>query len=108
MATILTHAIISGAIEKVDAYVASTNSLYEELSGIIASLTATNFNGDAANGYNVFFTQKVVPALTDNLSAPGESLMAGVKNILESIQNQLLDTVDPQLGENNSNPGGAQ
>jgi hypothetical protein len=31
--------------------------------------------------------------------------MASVKSILESIQTQLLDTVDPQLGENNSNPG---
>jgi len=105
MATILTHAIISSATEKVDAYVATANGLYEELSGIIANLTSANFNGDAADGYKVFFTQQVTPALTENLTA-SESLMAGVKNILESIQTQLLDTVDPQLGENNSNPGG--
>jgi len=107
MATILTHAIISSATEKVDAYVATANGLYEELSGIIANLTSANFNGDAADGYKVFFTQQVTPALTENLTA-SESLMAGVKNILESIQTQLLDTVDPQLGENNSNPGGGQ
>ena len=107
MATILTHAIISSATEKVDAYVATANGLYEELSGIIATLTSANFNGDAADGYKVFFTQQVTPALTENLTA-SESLMAGIKNILESIQTQLLDTVDPQLGENNSNPGGGQ
>ena len=108
MATILTHAIISSATEKVDAYVTTANGLYEELSGVIAALTGSNFNGDAAEGYKVFFTEQVIPALTDNLTAPSESLMAGVKSILESIQTQLLDTVDPQLGESNSNPGGAQ
>ena len=108
MATILTHAIISSATEKVDTYVATVNGLYEELSGVIATLTGSNFSGDAADGYKVFFNEQVTPALTENLTAPGESLMAGIKNILESIQTQLLDTVDPQLGENNSNPGGGQ
>lgn len=108
MATILTHAIITSATEKVDTYVATANGLYEELSSLIATLTASNFTGAAAEGYKVFFNEQVTPALTDNLTAPGESLMAGVKSILESIQTQLLDTVDPQLGENNSNPGGGQ
>lgn len=108
MTTILTHAIISSATETVDTYVATANELYEELSGAIDTLTGSNFNGDAADGYKVFFTEQVTPALTENLTAPGESLMTGIKNILESIQTQLLDTVDPQLGENNSNPGGGQ
>lgn len=108
MATILTHATISSAIEKVDTYVTTANGLYEELSGILNTLTGSNFNGDAAEGYKVFFNEQVTPALTQNLTASGESLMASVKSILESIQAQLLDTVDPQLGENNSNPGGAQ
>lgn len=106
MATILTHAIISSATEKVNTYVATANGLYEELSGIIANLTGSNFTGDAAEGYKAFFAGQVTPALTENLTGPGESLMAGVKNILETIQTQLLDTVDPQLGESNSNPGG--
>ena len=34
MATILTHAIISSATEKVDTYVATATGLYEELSGV--------------------------------------------------------------------------
>ncbi len=106
MATILTHAIIQNAVEKVDAYIATANTLHEELSGVIATLTSSNFTGDASDGYKVFFTEQVTPALTDNLTAPGESLMAGVKNILQGIESQLLDTVDPQLGENNSNPSG--
>ncbi len=105
MASILTHAIISSAIEKVDNYSTSANGLFEELNGIINALTATNFNGDASDGYKVFFTEKVVPALSQNLTDPSASLMASIKSMLESIQTQLLDTVDPQMGDNNRNPG---
>ena len=72
---------------------------------IISTLTASNFNGDASDGYKVFYTQKVVPALTENLTAPQNSLMASLKDMLTGIETQLLDTVDPQLGENNKNPG---
>lgn len=105
MASILTHAIISSATEKVDTYVTSVNGIYDELNGIISTLTAANFSGDASDGYKVFYTQKVVPALTENLTAPQNSLMASLKDMLTGIETQLLDTVDPQLGENNKNPG---
>lgn len=106
MATILTKAIITSATEKVDTYISTANSLYEELQGVINSLTTANFNGDASDGYKEFFTSKVTPALTENLTAPNSSLTAGIKSILESIQTQLLDTVDPDLGNVNRNPGG--
>ena len=105
MASILTHAIISSATEKVDTFVTSVNGIYDELNGIISTLTASNFNGDASDGYKVFYTQKVVPALTENLTAPQNSLMASLKDMLTGIETQLLDTFDPQLGENNKNPG---
>lgn len=105
MSSILTHAIISSATEKVDTYVSTANGLYDELSGIIATLTGSNFNGDASDGYSVFFTEKVVPAITDNLTDPSSSLTASIKSMLASIQTQLLDTVDPNLGDNNKNPG---
>lgn len=105
MATVLTHAIISSATEKVDTYVATASGLYDELSELISTLTSSNFIGDAAEGYKDFFNSKVTPALTENLTTGSESLMEGIKKLLENIQTQLLDTIDPQLGENNSNPG---
>ena len=105
MASILTRSIISNASEKVDTYVTTANGLYEELSGIISSLTGNNFQGDASDGYTAFYTEKVVPAVTENLTDPSSSLMASIKSMLEGIQTQLLDTVDPELGENNRNPG---
>lgn len=106
MATILTKAIISGAMQEVDSYIGTANGLYQELQGVINTLTTSNFNGDASEGYKVFFDTKVTPALTENLTAPNSSLTAGIKSILETIQSQLLDTVDPQLGSTNRNPGG--
>lgn len=106
MATILTKAIITNAMQEVDSYITNANSLYQELEGIISTLTTANFNGDASEGYKVFFDTKVTPALTENLTAPNSSLTAGIKSILDTIQTQLLDTVDPELGNTNRNPGG--
>ena len=106
MATILTKAIITSATEKVDTYISTATSLYQELQSVINTLTTASFNGDASEGYKEFFNTKVTPALTENLTAPGSSLTAGIKSILESIQLQLLDTVDPDLGDVNRNPGG--
>ena len=104
MSSILTHAIITDAKSQVDAYIAQANSLKDELDGIINTLTASNFVGDASNGYKVFYTQKIAPAISDNLTGP-QSLATSIKSMLDGIQETLLDTVDPQLGEQNENPG---
>ena len=105
MASVLTHAIIENAKGTVDSYVVSTNSLFQEIEGIISTLVASNFNGDAADGYKYFYTEKVIPALTQNLTDPNGSLTASIKGMLDSIEQQLLNTVDPQLGDVNRNPG---
>lgn len=108
MATVLTKAIIQNATAKVDTYVNSTNGLYQELDGVMKGLIGIDFAGDAADGFQSFFDTQVKPALIDNLTAQQGSLMAGVKSILDNIDAQLMQTVDPQLGENNKNPGGGQ
>lgn len=105
MSSVLTHAIIENAKASVDTYISTVNGLNEELNGVITTLTSTNFSGDASDGYQVFYTEKVVPAVTENLTSPGTSLTASIKSILDSIQEQLLDRVDPELGNNNRNPG---
>lgn len=105
MSTILTSAIVENAKSSVDTYVSTIAGLNNELEGVINTLTGTNFIGDASNGYKAFYTSKVLPALTDNLISQGNSLSASIKAILDNIQQQLLNTVDPQLGTNNANPG---
>jgi predicted ribonuclease toxin of YeeF-YezG toxin-antitoxin module len=103
--SVLTHAIIQNSTQAVESYVSNANSLQQRLDGVISNLTGSNFNGDASDGFKAFYTEKVVPALTDNLTAASGSLMASIKSILEAIQQTLLDSVDPELGENNRNPG---
>ena len=106
MSTILTSAIVENAKSSVDSYISSIEGFNTELEGIINTLTSSNFTGDASVGYKEFYTSKVVPAITENLTQQGSSLTESIKSMLESIQQQLLNTVDPQLGENNRNPGG--
>lgn len=106
MSTILTSAIVDGAKGAVDSYISSINGLNGELEGILNTLTGGNFTGDASNGYRDFYTTKVLPAITENLTDQSNSLTASIKSMLDNIQQQLLNTVDPQLGDNNRNPGG--
>ena len=108
MATILTSAINENANSSVDTYISTAQSLYEELSGLINGMIGNDFVGDAADGYKAFFDEKVTPALTENLTDQGTSLTASIKSILTSIKEQLLDSVDPQLGEVNRDPSSAK
>ena len=99
MSTILTSAIVESAKASVDTYISSIESLNGELEQIMNTLTSSNFNGEAAEGYKDFYTNKVLPAITEN------SLTASIKTMLDNIQQQLLNTVDPQLADFNRNPG---
>lgn len=108
MATILTKAIITNAKGAVDTYTTTVNKLNTDLDSIITQLIGANFSGAAANGYQTFYKNQVEPALTTNLTGEQNSLMASIKDILDSIESQLLNTVDRKLGENNQNPGAAQ
>ena len=99
MSTILTSAIVESAKASVDTYISSIESLNGELEQIMNTLTSSNFNGEAAEGY------KVLPAITENLTQQGNSLTASIKTMLDNIQQQLLNTVDPQLADFNRNPG---
>lgn len=103
MATILTSAIIESAKSTVSEYTSTVSSLNGEVSSLMNSLSS-NFMGDAADGYKEFYNVKIVPAIEENLIG-GSSLMSSINTLLDNIQQQLLNTVDPQLGENNRNPG---
>ena len=105
MATVLTSTIVKNAKAAVDSYVDAANNLSTKLEEIITTLVSSNFKGDAADGYKFFYDNKVVPALTTNLTAKEKSLMSNVKAMLDSIEEQMLNKVDPELGNVNRNPG---
>jgi len=104
MASILTSAIIVNAKSSVSTYVTTAQGLFDELSALINTLTASNFMGDSAEGFKEFFNTKAKPVLVDNLTEPGTSITAGISSMLDSIKEQLLDTVDPSLGDLNRDP----
>lgn len=103
MASILTHANIADATSAVQTYESTANGIYQSFQGTMNSLTASNWNGDGADGCKAFFTGTVTPALTDGIT----SIAKALKDILANIQDTLLDNLDPQLGDSNKNPGGA-
>jgi hypothetical protein len=107
MASILSTAIITEAKNSVSTYITTAQALFDELSSVISSLTGSGFIGDASTGYLDFFNNKAKPVLVDNLTEPGGSITAGINSMLDSIKQQLLDTVDPKLGDINRDPSQA-
>lgn len=104
--TVLSKQHIDAATQAVNDYVATATTLYGELVDLINKLRATDFIGDASNGFEVFFTQSVTPALTTNLTDPTGSLTYTVKNLLNDvIYANLNGHVDPELGKGNESAG---
>lgn len=101
MATQLSTDVISQAIQSVTTLESNLQELFKSLESTINDLTSTDFIGDAAEGYKEFFASKVQPALRDNLYEGDSSLTGAMKKILQNIQKQLIESVDPALGQNN-------
>lgn len=99
--TALTATIVENAKSAIDTYISTATQNFQELDNLIKTLTGSEFKGDAANGYVTFYTNRIVPALTTNLTEPGSSLTASLKSMLDNIKQSLLDTVDQQLGQQN-------
>lgn len=105
MSTILSNQMIADARGAVDGYVSKVQNYNQDLQTIINTLTGDNFIGDAADGYKEFFNSKILPAVDENLIG-GSSLTSNIKAILDAIEQQLISTVDPALGNNNRSAGG--
>lgn len=105
MSTIISQQIINSSTAEVEAYVGKANTLFAELEGAINALTSSGFIGEAADGYKTFFTSKILPALTTNLTEGEASLMGALKKMMDEIGHQFLVSVDPALGEANEGAG---
>lgn len=101
MATQISTDVISQAIQSVSTLEGTLAELFKKLESTLRDLTGSDFVGDGADGYMEFFTAKVQPALRDNLFEGEDSLTGAIKKILENIQRQLIESVDPALGSNN-------
>lgn len=101
MATQISTDVISQAIQSVSTLEGTLAELFKKLQATLSELTGSDFVGDGADGYMEFFNAKVRPALSDNLYEGEDSLTGAIKKILENIQKQLIESVDPALGSNN-------
>lgn len=100
MPTILSTQIIENAKAAVDTYENTASGLLSDINEALNKLAPADFEGDASTGYMEFFNKTATPALETNL----ESLTQGIRDILDSIGEQLMATVDVQLGEFNKDP----
>lgn len=103
MSTRLTSTIIDNAKESVQVYINTVGALNSELDGVLNQLRLS-YAGDASDGYMEFYRTRIQPAITENLIGTSASLTANILSMLDNIKQQLLDTVDPQLGDYNRNP----
>ena len=103
MAKLLTRANIQEATSAIEAYEATCNGIFQSLQSTMTTLTNNDWTGDGSDGCKYFFNGTVTPALTEGIT----SISKALKDILANIELTCLDTVDPQLGEANRNPGGA-
>ena len=107
MSTILSNTIIKNAQETTYAYIKNANLYFGELETALNSLMEDGFSGEAADGFKTFFTQKITPALNEYLTTGDQALMPSINQMLEDIRKQLIDTVDPALGNANKGAGGS-
>lgn len=107
MSTVLSNTIINNAKQTVTDYVTKANGYFAELQETLKTLLQDGFSGDAADGFNTFFTAKITPALTEYLTTGEQALMPSLEQMLEDIKVQLIGTVDPALGEANKGAGGS-
>jgi hypothetical protein len=104
MSTILNVDIINNAKDAVNAYVNTVTELYTRLKSEVDNITSDGFKGDASQGYLEFFNTNIVPMLTTNLTGDG-SVTAGLNKLLDDINETVLATVDPKLGDANRSAG---
>jgi uncharacterized protein YukE len=105
MSTKLTTDIINQATDKVNNYVDTVTKLYNDLKSVVDNITTNGFKGEASTGFLEFFNTNMVPMLTENLTGDA-SVTASLKKLLDDINNTLIVTVDPTLGNANKNAGG--
>lgn len=101
MSKVLTRANIAEAIGAVEAYQTTCDGIYTSLQGTLSSLTAANWIGEGSEGCKYFFNGMVTEVLTEGITSMNNTL----KEILTNVEQTLLDTLDPQLGEANRSPG---
>ncbi len=103
MATKLATQNISDAKAAIAAYKSSCDAAFKSLDGAITGIMGEQFLGEAASGYEQFYSQ-IKPAVSTKLYGDSESITSMLDSIITAVE-QMLNPVDPQLGTANQNAG---
>ncbi len=95
----ITPEMMKNALSVIEEYQTSTNNLHTELTDTVNSLIPGSFSGNAADGFKFFYTNKIEPAVGDNLTKLITALHDIVQGTLEAIPD--TDGLDDQLAEGN-------
>lgn len=95
----ITPEMMNNALNVIDEYKTTTNNLHTQLTETVNSLIPSSFSGSAADGFKVFYTNKIEPAVGDNLTQLITALHDIVEGTLKAIPD--ADGLDDQLGEGN-------
>lgn len=95
----ITPEMMRNALSVIEEYQTKTNSLHTQLTDTVNALIPGSFSGNAADGFKTFYTDKIEPAVGDNLTKLIQALHDIVQGTLEAIPD--TDGLDDQLGEEN-------
>ncbi len=95
----ITPEMMRNALSVIEAYRTQTKNLHTQLSDVVTSLIPTNFSGNAAEGFNFFYTNKIEPAVDTGLTQLLDALRDICQGTLEAIPD--ADGLDDQLGDGN-------
>lgn len=101
----ITPEMISAAKSAVEDYESTVQGLYSRLDSVVSNLIPGSFSGSAANGFQTFYTNSILPVV--NTSEETSAIMGIIKllkDILDGINNAIpkdTDGLDDQLGTQN-------
>lgn len=102
----ITPEMISAAKSAVEEYESTVQGLYSRLDTVVSNLIPGSFSGSAANGFQTFYTNQIMPVV--NTSDQNSAIMGIIKllkDILDGIDKAIpkdTDGLDDQLGTQNS------
>lgn len=96
----ITPEMMNNALNVISDYRKTTVDLHKQLDETVAALIPGNFSGNAADGFKIFYENKIEPAVGDGLTNLLDSLQKMCDGILEAIPKDSVG-LDDQLAEEN-------
>ncbi|MBS5935272.1 Proteins of 100 residues with WXG [Anaerosporobacter mobilis DSM 15930] len=96
----ITPEMMNNALNVISDYRKKTVDLHTQLSDTVATLIPSNFSGNAADGFKIFYENKIEPAVGEGLTNLLDSLQKMCEGILQAIPQDSVG-LDDQLAEEN-------